>query len=102
MKIKVIKPETTSFKEVVVTEPTVANFVQAERISGDAGNIELSLALVSQCCTFDGKKLPPEELQKLKIADFFELQKSLGLEELTKSASQLSSSSEKGVLDTTK
>ncbi|MCM8781384.1 MAG: hypothetical protein NC908_05630 [Candidatus Omnitrophica bacterium] len=64
-------------------------------MSGLIASIKYALAILSQVATFDGKKLVPEELMKLKIKDFFGLAKAIegfGLEELAK---ELWSSQEK-------
>ncbi len=102
--MKVIKKETNaiSFKNIEIREALVEDLIVAERIAGSDTGINFALAVLSQVATFDGKKLPPEELRRLKVKDFLHLAEAMqnfGLEELAK---QLSSSQEKQVSATEK
>jgi len=95
MKIKKKETEYLTFKEIELREPLVEDLIYAERIAGTNEGIKFALAVLSRIATFDGKKLVPEELQKLRVKDFFQLSKSIeafGLEELAK---ELLSSQEK-------
>lgn len=95
MKVKKKKVETLSFEEVEIREPVVEDLINAERIAGTDQGIKYALAVLSQIATFDGKVLPPEDLRRLRVRDFFELAKAIevfGLEELAK---ELLSSQEK-------
>lgn len=95
MKIKKKKVEYLSYNEVEIREPLVEDLIQAERIAGTDQGMKYALAVLSQVATFDGKKLLPEDLQKLRVRDFFGLAKAVegfGLEELAK---ELFSSQEK-------
>lgn len=73
--MKIIKKEADflRFEEAEVREATVGDLLQAERIAGRADGIAFVAALLSQVATFDGKKLPPEELHRLSAADLAEL-----------------------------
>lgn len=98
MQIKKTHVESFSFKEVEIREPLVEDLIQAERIAGTGEGIKYALAILSQIATFDGKILPPEDLKKLKVKDFFGLAKEIenfGLEELAK---ELLSSQEKDLV----
>jgi len=95
MKIKKKETEYLTFKEIELREPLVEDLIYAERIAGTNEGIKFALAVLSRIATFDGKQLVPEELQKLRVKDFFQLSKSIeafGLEELAK---ELLSSQEK-------
>lgn len=73
MKITRAESSCSQFKEVVIREATVGDLIQAERAAGKAEGIPFVAALLSQVGTFDGKKLPPEELYNLSAADLAEL-----------------------------
>mgnify|MGYP000870775113 CR=1 FL=1 len=64
-----IKPS-LKVKEVEIRQPLVDDLLKAERIAGKADGIAFMLALLSQVGTFDGKSLPPEELERLSSKDF--------------------------------
>ena len=73
--MKITKKESTvlKFEEVEVREATVGDLIQAERVAGKPEGIAFIAALLSQVATFDGQKLPAEELYKLSAADLAEL-----------------------------
>lgn len=73
--MKITKKESTvlKFEEVEVREATVGDLVQAERVAGKPEGIAFVAALLSQVATFDGQKLPAEELYKLSASDLAEL-----------------------------
>lgn len=60
-------------KEVEIIEPLMENVILAERITGKTDGVEFQLALLSQLGTFDGEKLPPEELRRLSMKDFLSI-----------------------------
>ncbi len=95
MKIKKKETPFLTFNEIELREPLVEDLIHAERVAGSAEGMKFALAVLSRIATFDGKQLVPEDLQKLRVKDFFELSKSIeafGLEELAK---ELLSSQEK-------
>ncbi len=96
MKIKKkVESNVLTFSEVEIREPLVEDLIQAERIAGSAEGLSFALAVLSQIATFDGKKLPPEDLRRLRVRDFLAFARameSFGLEEL---ARELLSSQEK-------
>lgn len=73
--MKITKKESTvlKFEEVEVREATVGDLIQAERVAGKPEGIAFVAALLSQVATFDGQKLPAEELYKLSASDLAEL-----------------------------
>lgn len=73
MKIVKKQNDLPVFGEVEVREATVGDLVQAERIAGKAEGMTFVVALISQVATFDGKKLPAEELYKMSASDLAEL-----------------------------
>lgn len=73
MKIKKAVSTVLKFEEVEVREATVGDLIQAERVAGKPEGIAFIAALLSQVATFDGQKLPAEELYKLSAADLAEL-----------------------------
>lgn len=73
MKIVKKETETLKFETVEVCDATVGDLVQAERIAGKAEGMAFVAALLAQVATFDGKKLPAEELHRLSAADLAEL-----------------------------
>lgn len=73
MKIKKVESKCLQFEEVEVREATVGDLIQAQRIAGNIEGVEFVAALLSQTATFDGKKLPAEELHKLAAIDMVEL-----------------------------
>ena len=83
-----------SYKNIEVREPLVEDFLEAQKY-GD--NARMSMALVSQICTFDGKRLTMEEVERLPLSDFLELSAELAQTGFLGSAELLSSLSERGV-----
>lgn len=73
--MKIVKQESNSlkFETVELREATVGDLIQAERIAGRADGIGFVTALLSQVATFDGQKLPAEELNRLSASDLAEL-----------------------------
>jgi hypothetical protein len=73
--VKIVKQESNSlkFETVELREATVGDLIQAERIAGRADGIGFVAALLSQVATFDGQKLPAEELNRLSASDLAEL-----------------------------
>ena len=77
MKITKEKTEFKKYNEVKIHKPKVGDYIKAERIAGNNEGIKYSVALISQICTFDGEKLPPEEIEKMDGIDFLELSNAL-------------------------
>lgn len=73
MKIVRKDADRLQFEEVEIREATVGDLIQAERAAGRPDGIEFVAALLAQVATFDGKKLPPEELHRMSAADMAEL-----------------------------
>jgi hypothetical protein len=69
MKIKKIESTPKRYEEVEVREALSGDLAAAERISGKTEGIEFTIAVISQCCVFDGEKLPPEALTSLTVDD---------------------------------
>jgi len=69
MNITVVERKPLEFKEVYVSPAQAGELAAAERITGKTDGIEYTIAVISQCCTFDEKKLPPEDLSGLSIDD---------------------------------
>lgn len=89
IKITVEKnPDKLSIKNVTVREPLVEDFLEAQKYEE---NTKMSMALISQICTFDGKRFTIEELEQLPLSDFLELSAELATTGLMGSAEQLSS-----------
>lgn len=87
MHIKKVDSAAPTFTTVEVREPLVDDLIQAERMTGKEQGIEFAVALVSRIATFDGKRLPPEDLRQLAVRDFLLLGSALdvaGLEALGK------------------
>lgn len=83
------------FEKVEIKEPTVDDLIKAERLADGQTGVAFAVALLSQIAEFDGQKLPPEDIRKLKLQDFLFLVREVenfGLRELAK---QLSSSQKK-------
>jgi hypothetical protein len=51
--------------------------ILAERVTGKTDGVEFQLALLSQVGTFDGQKLPMEELRRLSMKDFLSIAEQL-------------------------
>lgn len=100
MKITIEKStDKLEIKNVTVREPLVEDFLEAQKYEN---NTQMSMALVSQICTFDGKKLTLEEIEKLSLSTFLELSTELAATGLLGSAEQLSSLSGTAASDTAK
>lgn len=59
---------------VEVREPLVEDIIESQKHDGDT---KQAAALISQICTFDGKRITMEEVQKLPLTLFLELQAAL-------------------------
>lgn len=101
-KMKITIEKSTSkleIKNVTVREPLVEDFLEAQKYEDQT---KMSMALISQICTFDGKQLTMEELEKLPLSSFLELSTELASTGLLGSAEQLSSLSGTAASDTAK
>lgn len=74
MEIKIKKTETPRYAKIEVREPLVEDMLEAQK-HGDG--IASTAALIAQICTFDGKTLTTEDVQRLPVSDFLELQAEL-------------------------
>ena len=81
--MKVTKVEGTKpslqVENVEIRQPLVDDLLKAERIAGKADGLAFMLSLLSQIGTFDGKALPPEELERLSSKDFLMLSDEVSL-----------------------
>lgn len=66
--VQPLKVENADCREI-----TVNDLVAAERITGRTEGWAFSAAVASQVTKFDGKNLPPEEVQRLPKKDFLDL-----------------------------
>lgn len=75
MKIQIIdNPNALKFENVEVRKPLAADVISAQMMSDETREVMgLFLALMSICCTFDGKKMQYEDLKNMDGWDFFEL-----------------------------
>jgi hypothetical protein len=73
VKVEIKKCEKTTFKNVVLREPTVGDYIAAERIAGSDKGFFFAACLLSQIAEFDGQRLPPEDITGLPIAQFAKL-----------------------------
>lgn len=73
MKIKTVKSSET-YTNVEVREPLVEDIIESQKHDGDT---KQAAALISQICTFDGKQITMEDVQKLPLTLFLELQAAL-------------------------
>lgn len=100
MKITIEKStDKLEIKNVTVREPLVEDFLEAQKYEDQT---KMSMALISQICTFDSKKLTMEELEKLPLSSFLELSTELASTGLLGSAERLSSLSGMAASDTAK
>ncbi|MEG0518321.1 MAG: phage tail assembly protein [Bacteroidales bacterium] len=77
MKTKIIKTENTlKVNEVTLREPLAEDILEAQKFAGD-GDAAVTLALLSQICQFDGKRLTVEDLRKMPMRDFLGLSSAL-------------------------
>lgn len=95
MKIDVKKAEGLKFENVEAREAEVQDMLNAQRASGKTEGIDYTIALFSEICLFDGKKLTVEDLRKLSMSDFLELQNGLMDGGIMGSTEQLSALLEK-------
>lgn len=73
MIIKELENKGKKFQEITIRKPKVKDFIKAERITGTTEGLEYAVALISQICLFDGKKIPPEEIEEMEGTDFLQL-----------------------------
>ncbi|MDR0509703.1 MAG: hypothetical protein LBH06_01250 [Rikenellaceae bacterium] len=71
MKITIKRSEAQGFEHIEVREPLVSDMVEAKK-HGD--EISIASALISQICTFDGKQITMEDVQRLPLTVFLDLQ----------------------------
>lgn len=75
MKVTVKKQENSlTFENIEAREALVEDMLNAQRVSGEAEGAAFNAALVAEICTFDGKKLTWEDVQKMRASDFLSLQ----------------------------
>lgn len=87
MKIKKKESAGYTYNEVEIREPLVEDLIAAEMLAGTDQGLKFAMAVLCQIATFDGKRLVLEDLQKLRVRDFFGLARAIegfGLEELAK------------------
>jgi len=78
MKVKKVQAEKfREFREVEIREPLAGDYVAVDRMAakGDMGASDnfRAAALMSRLGTFDGEKLPPEDVLLMRGQDFLEL-----------------------------
>lgn len=95
MNIKKTGSPAKTFESVELRDAIVDDLIQAERVAGQAQGMLFVAAMLSQVGTFDGKKLPVEELRGMRAADFLSCLAELELELLMESASAASTSAGK-------
>jgi len=97
MKVTKVEGNKKSLKVDVaeVRQPLVDDLLKAERVAGKADGLAFMLALLSSVGTFDGKALPPEELERLSSADFLKLSETVDLSAAPTLPNGLSTSPEK-------
>jgi len=81
--------------DVTVREPLVEDMIVAERISGKTQGFEFLAALMSQTATFDGVRVPIEDVRRLSSTDFLSIAAELDIADVTALPSELSTSSGK-------
>lgn len=74
MEIKVVKQTGDLYKKIEVREPLVEDIIESKKYEGD---VQSSAALIAQICTFDGKQITMEDVQKLPVSLFLDLQAEL-------------------------
>jgi len=80
MKIEVKKTEgVLHFEKVEVRTAEVQDIINAQRSTGATEGAAYTTALMAEICTFDGKKLTYEDLRRMSMADFLDLQTELML-----------------------
>lgn len=64
-------------ESVEIRQPLARDYVKATQMSKardkDVNQIGYLVCLLSLVCTFDGEKLPPEDVERLSGSDFMEL-----------------------------
>lgn len=95
--MKITKTENRAFRpaDVTVREPLVEDMIAAERISGKTQGFEFLAALMSQTATFDGERVPIEDVRRLSSADFLSIAAELDIADATALPSESSTSSAK-------
>lgn len=94
MQIEIKPSDCLSFENVEVKKPLTDDVISAEMLAEKTEGFSFFLALISVCCTFDGKKLTYEDLKRLDAMDFFALLQSLMSEKYVDLA-RLSSASQR-------
>ena len=74
MKIKVTKSAANTYKLIEVREPLVEDIIESQKYEGDT---QSAAALIAQICTYDGKQITMEDVQKLPLSLFLDLQAEL-------------------------
>lgn len=74
MKIKVEETSgSIKYKEIVIRKPIANDVLAAQMLVGETNQMEIFLALMAICGTFDGEKKTYEELRKMDGWDFFDV-----------------------------
>lgn len=89
----VVTRRTEDYQAVEMREPVVEDLIACEKLTRDKG-FEFMCALVSQIATFDGRRLPMEDVKRLPVTLFFELSQGLMALGLDRFASMLSPSAD--------
>jgi hypothetical protein len=101
--MKITKVESTQKpfapENVEVRDSLVEDLVNAEQITGKSNGFAFLAAVASAACIFDGQKVPPEEVRRMRTKDFLELSGELGLSDIPTSPDTSSTLSEKGSLE---
>ncbi len=92
IKIKKQAERALEFREIEIREPLVEDLIAAERMSEEGNAFSLIVALISRIASFDGKRLPPEDVRRLRVKDFLALSRALTEAGLGDIAEQLSQS----------
>lgn len=85
-KITIIEPNYPKFDECKITKPQISHLKAATRIAssmsanGTPDGLDVTLVVIQQCATFDGKKWEIEEIEKLGLDFFTEVSGGLGFE----------------------
>lgn len=74
MKITTVKSQTSAYKAIEIREPLVEDIIESQKHDGET---KQTAAMISQICTFDGVQLTMEDVQKLPLSLFLELQAEL-------------------------
>lgn len=73
MKVELRRVEAKTFKHVVLHEPTVQDYIDAERMAGSDKGFFFAACLLARVGEFDGQRLSPEDLTALPIPVFAKL-----------------------------